>query len=169
MRNLLFASAVLLAGCSDANGPESADGTGNEAPVIEVENEAGSAGNGAESSTNEAISAGNGVTVAAAIPTAIRGRWGLVHADCTSTRGDAKGLIEVSDKQIKFYESRANIARIHSEEPTRIDADFAFSGEGQTWERRMTLDAQNDGKMLIRSELGSDAMPTPLRYERCAA
>ena len=145
MRNLLIASAVLLVGCSDAKGLESAAETGNEAPVIEVENEAGSAGSEAEAATNEAISARNGVTMAAAIPIAIRGRWGLVPADCTSTGGDAKGLIEVSDKQIKFYESRANIARIHSEEPTRIDADFAFSGEGQTWERRMMLDVQDDG------------------------
>ena len=29
------------------------------------------------------------------IPAALRGRWGMTPADCTSTRGDAKGLLEI--------------------------------------------------------------------------
>src|ERR671912_3002240 len=29
------------------------------------------------------------------IPTQYHGRWGMVPADCTSTRGDAKGLIDI--------------------------------------------------------------------------
>src|SRR5688500_4994135 len=30
-----------------------------------------------------------------AIPAAFHGRWGMVPADCTSTKGDAKGLITI--------------------------------------------------------------------------
>ena len=88
-------------------------------------------------------------------------------ADCTSTRGDAKGLIEVTDKQIKFYESRATLATVAESADTRLVADFAFSGEGQTWQRRMTLEAQDGGKALVRTETGPDAMPGPLRYAKC--
>ena len=33
------------------------------------------------------------------IPAAFHGRWGMVPADCTSTRGDNKGLITVDAEQ----------------------------------------------------------------------
>src|SRR5512134_919075 len=42
---------------------------------------------------------------APAIPAAFQGRWGMVREDCTSTRGDAKGLIVIDANGIKFYES----------------------------------------------------------------
>ena len=42
---------------------------------------------------------------ATAIPASLHGRWGLTPADCTSTRGDAKGLLIVSADGLKFYES----------------------------------------------------------------
>ena len=32
------------------------------------------------------------------IPAALQGNWGLVPADCTSTRGDNKGLLRITDK-----------------------------------------------------------------------
>src|SRR3954452_16808212 len=44
---------------------------------------------------------------ASAIPPALHGRWGLTPMDCTSTRGDAKGLLIVGPADLKFYESRA--------------------------------------------------------------
>ncbi len=105
---------------------------------------------------------------ATAIPAALHGRWGLVAADCTSTRGDAKGLLTIDATMLRFYESRGTLIRIAETEPSRIVADFAFSGEGQTWQRRMTLDVQDNGQTLIRRESGGDgAMPGPLRYRKC--
>src|SRR4051794_12959918 len=46
-------------------------------------------------------------TPAAIIPAALQGRWGLAPNDCTSTKGDAKGLLIVGPADVKFYESRA--------------------------------------------------------------
>ncbi|SMF78619.1 hypothetical protein [Allosphingosinicella indica] len=103
----------------------------------------------------------------ATIPAALRGRWGLVAADCTSTRGDAKGLLRIAADTIRFYESRAKLGRVVERDRSRIVADFDFEGEGQTWERRLTLDGQDGGKTLIRRDQGDDAMPGPLRYTRC--
>src|SRR5215210_8614734 len=54
--------------------------------------------NGAAEPVNDAASA---------IPASLHGRWGLTPADCTSTRGDAKGLLIVGPDEIRFYESRA--------------------------------------------------------------
>lgn len=101
------------------------------------------------------------------IPAAIQGRWALVAADCEPGRADAKGLLEISPTTLKFYESLGTLAKVSEAGPTRIDANFDFSGEGMTWLRRMTLDVQDEGDTLIRREYSAGAMPGPLRYSRC--
>jgi hypothetical protein len=102
------------------------------------------------------------------IPLAVQGRWGLVPADCTSTRGDAKGLLTIDATTLKFYESRATLGAIKDVDDDGIEATFAFSGEGQTWSLDLDLDVEDGGKTLIRKEQGQDASPKPLKYTRCA-
>ena len=101
------------------------------------------------------------------IPAALRGRWGLVAADCTSTRGDAKGLLTIGADSIKFYESVAKLAKVTQRSDTALKASFAFSGEGMEWKRDMTLALQPGGKVLIKQEFGEDAPPGPYKYSRC--
>ena len=101
------------------------------------------------------------------IPAAIRGRWGLVPGDCTSTRGDAKGLLTVTADKLQFYESVGTLDTIMEAEPTRIRASFDFEGEGMAWQREVVLDVQDDGATLIRRDYGQDAAPGPLRYAKC--
>ncbi|MGF7152382.1 hypothetical protein [Novosphingobium gossypii] len=101
------------------------------------------------------------------IPETIRGRWGLVAADCTSTKGDAKGLLEISADQLKFYESVAKLGEIKEAGESRIRGTFDYSGEGQSWTNDVVLDVQDDGKTMIRRDYGKDAMPGPLKYTRC--
>lgn len=103
------------------------------------------------------------------IPAAVRGRWGLVAADCTSTRGDAKGLLTIDATNLRFYESHGKLARVRERDANRIVADYKFSGEGQEWDRLMLLDAQDGGKTLIRRDYGEGSAAGPLRYTRCAA
>ena len=110
---------------------------------------------------------GNAPVQVATIPEVVQGRWGLVAADCTSTQGDAKGLLTVTGDTLRFYESRGTLAKVIERSPSRIVADFAFSGEGQEWTRRQVLDAQDDGKTLVRREYGDEAMPGVLKYSRC--
>src|SRR4051812_2684079 len=81
---LLLPALLALAACD--NGTQGAGTTAEEAAAD---------GNlVANSSVGEtpAAPADSGTPAQTEIPTAIRGRWGLVPADCTSTRGDAKGL-----------------------------------------------------------------------------
>ncbi len=102
------------------------------------------------------------------IPVALHGRWGLVPADCTSTKGDNKGLLTITGDTLRFYESVGTLGKITERDASRVVADFAMTGEGQSWTRRMTLDAQDNGQTLVRREQGDDAMPGALRYRRCA-
>jgi len=62
------------------------------------------------------------------IPMAMRGRWGLVPADCTSTKGDTKGLITIDAASIRFYESVAKLTKVDQRSETALKAGYAFSG-----------------------------------------
>ncbi|OSP55893.1 hypothetical protein BV911_05265 [Pseudoruegeria sp. SK021] len=101
------------------------------------------------------------------IPAALQGRWGLVPADCTSTRGDAKGLMLVSATTLTFYESRAEMAQVYARSDHHLEADFDFLGEGIAWTYRESLDLQNAGQTLERQETGGDAAAVSLRYQQC--
>jgi hypothetical protein len=97
-----------------------------------------------------------------AIPAAMHGRWGLVPADCTSERGDAKGLITVAADSISFYESMARPRTIRQASPTRIAGEFAFVGEGQNWTSPMIWSVE--GGRLVRVDSEPDSR---LVYSRC--
>ena len=166
MRKLIIVVAALAVMSCGNPAPDNLTST-NEAvsaseasPVGAGENKVADAGTGGVDTSAAPAPAGT-------IPAVMQGRWGLVAADCTSTRGDAKGLLEISDKQLRFYESRGTLRGIVESGASRIVADFDFTGEGENWQRRMSLDIQDEGKTLIRREQGADAMPGALRYRTC--
>lgn len=102
------------------------------------------------------------------IPLALRGRWGLVAADCTSTKGDAKGLITIGVDSVRYYESVAKLGKVTKRSDTSLAASYAFSGEGMEWQRDMTLKLQEGGKSLVKQEIGADAVPGPQTYLHCS-
>jgi hypothetical protein len=101
------------------------------------------------------------------LPAVMRGRWGLVAADCDPARDDAKGLLTITADKLEFYESVGTLDTIMEADPTRIRAAFDFEGEGMTWQREVVLDVQDNGATLIRREYGEDAAPGPFRYAKC--
>lgn len=102
------------------------------------------------------------------IPAAMHGRWGLVPEDCTSTRGDAKGLITVSAGEIRFYESVGQVDSASERSDSAFRGTFAFTGEGMQWTREMALALGADGTTLVRSEFGAEAIAEPLTYTKCS-
>ena len=152
---LLFSSVALLALAACAKPAPAPEPTASEA----VPTDSSAAPIVAETSESDAPEA--------AIPTAAQGRWGLVPADCTSTRGDAKGLLTIDGTTLKFYESRGTLGKVAERSDTRIRASFAFSGEGMTWDRDEVLEVQDGGKTLVRRESGEGAEPGPFKYARC--
>ena len=95
------------------------------------------------------------------IPAHYQGRWGMVPADCTSTRGDAKGLMTIGDTSIKFYESTATLIERRPSIATSFSGLFAFRGEGESWEKVMTF-TRNGGTLKRADKDGSYI------YRRCA-
>lgn len=101
------------------------------------------------------------VATKVAIPAQYRGRWGLVAADCTSTRGDAKGLITVGDTSIRFYESTATLKEPRPAIATSFAGRFSFTGEGQKWDKVVTF--TRTGNSLKRADDEGS-----FTYTRCA-
>lgn len=108
------------------------------------------------------VSAAPAPAPAAIIPQALQGRWGLAPADCTSTRGDAKGLLVVTADALRFYESRAVPSADVQSSSASINGHFHFTGEGQAWDKFEAL--QRNGDKLTRTETNPAAS---YAYAKC--
>ena len=136
-------------------------------PPDEGNDETAAANANGNASLNEADDAGSELPSppdtpeASMIPGQYRGRWGMVPADCDRSRSDAKGAITIGERTIIFYESRATLKERRPAIATSFAGLFAFTGEGQNWEKVMTLTRTGD-KLKRAEESGS------FTYTRCA-
>ena len=124
----------------------------------------------AESETGAATptAAATPVELPTEIPAAFQGRFGMVPDDCTSTAGDAKGLLEITGTELKFYESVGKLDAITDATAGRVRGDFSFTGEGMEWKRQEVMDLREGGNVLVRREFGENATPEAFTYTRCA-
>ncbi len=150
---IALAAALAMAACS----PE----------ATEEQEAAEGAAVGPAAGTDPAVVAAAADATGSGIPPALQGRWGLVPADCEPGRADAKGLLVIEDDSLEFYESMAELRQVDERSAGRIRADFAFTGEGMSWQREMELVTRDGGETMVRREFGAEATPGPLEYARC--
>ena len=159
------AAALGLAGCG-GNSPvaDKAENAGS-LPAPETVNSSDPSGApppaNALSRQVAARSAGSGGVPA--IPVSLQGRWGLNPEDCVASRGDNLGVLEISASEVRFHESVARPVGNANAADGSYGADFAFTGEGQSWTRFQTLRLE-DGK-LVRTESSPMASYT---YAKCS-
>jgi hypothetical protein len=152
---------ILDNGIANAAEPGSAIANGTHGELATAANQGG------DETIDEADDSGSeqtsppGTPESQMIPAQYRGRWGMVPADCTSTRGDAKGLITIDARTIRFYESLATLKAQRPAIATSFAGLYAFSGEGQSWEKVVTL-TRTDGHLTRADDEGS------FEYRRCA-
>ena len=96
----------------------------------------------------------------ATIPAHYQGRWGRTAADCTSSL-PAEGLMTIGDTRIKFYEATATLKERRPAIATSFSGLFAFTGEGERWEKVMTF--TRSGDTLVRADKNGS-----YTYRRCA-
>lgn len=157
-------TCVALAACGKADPVD--DGAKNTAGLPDSARRAPDA-TGAPPASAAPVSTGPAAATAAApappaIPAALHGSWAMAPADCTSTRGDAKGLIVITPTEIRFYESRAVPGPNVNMSADSIRGDFTFTGEGQTWTKFEALQLDQQG--LVRTESNPTASFT---YAKC--
>ncbi|GGD88433.1 hypothetical protein GCM10011515_05140 [Tsuneonella deserti] len=165
MRSVFLLAALPLALSACQQSPESSDEVPAAVETLPAEPDGGIGTTPADPPSETSTAAGE--ASAKTIPPALQGRWGMVPADCTSTRGDAKGLLTITDTTLKFYESVGKLGSLESRSDNAIRAQFAFTGEGMNWTRDVELSAAGD--KLIRTERGGDQPGGPFTYTRCAA
>jgi hypothetical protein len=83
-------------------------------------------------------------------------------ADCEPGRADAKGLLIVTDNDLRFYESRAVPTADVSSGSDSIAGNFAYTGEGEKWSKYQSLQLEKQG--LVRTEINPAASFT---YAKC--
>jgi predicted small lipoprotein YifL len=156
---LISSLALLTIAACGERGPvdKSASKT---AGLPDINATAPSAGGEAHGSTRTAAAM---PAAAGRIPAAFQGRWGLAPADCTTTRGDAKGLMIVTADELRFYESRAVPTSGVAADQDSIRGDFTFAGEGQNWTRFEALKMER--QMLVRTETNPSAS---FSYAKCS-
>ena len=106
------------------------------------------------------------VAQAGMIPARFRGDWGMNAADCEGGAA-AKGLLEIGEDRLTFYESVGTLGNNATVGPDSVQGLFAFEGEGMEWTREMRLEIREDGDVLVRRELGEGATPGEFEYRRC--
>lgn len=106
------------------------------------------------------------VTVAKrnALPVAFQGYWGMTPADCDLANAAATGRIDVEGDTIRFYESKARVAKLNVGDGSSVTADLAFTGEGKRWTRQTTFALLAGGTRLLRREQGQ---ANTITYQRC--
>ena len=158
---------IVMAATAACGGPDPVADDANEASALpapanaNVSNPTGAAPPG--NSSAQADKTTGASTAVASIPAFLHGRWGLTPGDCTSTRGDNKGLLTISAGGLQFYESRAvPVAHVNSSADS-FSAEYSFSGEGMSWTKYQTLELQDD--KLVRTESNPT---TSYTYARCS-
>lgn len=165
-------AAIALAACSRQPAPTqdaSPQETSTQAPFTQAAPERASSAPPVASGTagSAPVAAATADAVPQAIPAGMRGRFGLVRADCTTTRGDGKGLVIVGPDSLRFYESVARLVRASEAGASHLRGRFAYSGEGMEWRREARLDLADGGATLVLEEFGEDAVEGPRTYRRC--
>ena len=167
MRSVLVIAMFALAACNEAATDDANITIDNQVNAAEVANADIEVLPPDETAVlNEADDAGStlpsppGTPESAMIPAQYRGRWGMNPADCDQARSDNKGMITIGERSVRFYETTGTLKEQRPAIATSFSGLFAFTGEGQSWERVLTL--TRTGDTLNRAD--DDANYT---YRRC--
>lgn len=80
------------------------------------------------------------------IPASMQGRWAGMQARCDD-RSDALELT-IKPDQLIFHESVGTVQSVDAEEGGHIRVQSAFTGEGESWTRTLSLKPSADGARL---------------------
>lgn len=97
-------------------------------------------------------------------PVALQGRWTGIKDRCTDVGADLE--LQITPKELIFHESVGTIMRVTQQTTGEVMIDAAFTGEGQSWTRKLkarlssggqTLTIANDGQSAIRKRCDASA------------
>jgi hypothetical protein len=98
------------------------------------------------------------------VPVAFRGRWTGAKDRCADAGAELE--LQIKPRELIFHESVGTITRVTRLNATKIAIDAAFTGEGESWTKRLeirtsadgqTLTIANDGQAVVRKRCADTA------------
>ena len=160
MRLLFAMPLLLLAACGEKEGGNRGLSANivDEQPSYDVSNEtpaqdeALAPDNGAESASANNADVPK-PSAATTIPAALQGNWTGLNDRC----GDRSAELElkVTPGSLIFHESVGTVEGVMSGPDGRVRVDAAFTGEGESWTKRLDLRPSANGRELVITNDGA--------------
>ncbi len=83
------------------------------------------------------------------IPAAFHGSWDAPGGNC-APGSDLQ--LSIAGKAITYYESVGEVIAVSRRGPMEVEVTLAMEGEGESWERRETLQLRDEGSTLVTGE-----------------
>lgn len=160
MRALFLLPLVLLAACEDQDGgqPRMSTNIVDEEASFDVSNRAvtedetvvrAEEGRPSEATPNSADPPPEqkpAVTPAGTLPASLHGRWTGLNDRC----GDKSAELEltVTPKSLIFHESVGSVTGVAAGSGGKVRVDAAFTGEGDSWTKKLELRPSANGREL---------------------
>ncbi len=90
------------------------------------------------------------------VPVALQGRWTGTADDCANAAAELE--LKVTPNQLLFHESVGTIRAVKPQADGRIAVDADFTGEGESWTRRLMLHPSADGARLTVANDGTSVV-----------
>jgi hypothetical protein len=91
---------------------------------------------------NESVAADRADTV----PVALQGRWTGASDGCADVGAELE--LQVTPTRLIFHESVGTITRVIRQGEDRVAVEAAFTGEGESWTKRLEMRGSADGRQL---------------------
>lgn len=83
------------------------------------------------------------------IPKVFQGTWDANDEACKTKYSDMR--LVISALAVDYWESSGNLIEVIELKNTSLIARFAFSGEGESWESKVTYFLLNEGNKLVQA------------------
>lgn len=80
------------------------------------------------------------------LPAALQGRWTGINDRCADAGAELE--LKVTPRQLIFHESVGSVAQVTRKGEGRVTVEAAFTGEGESWTRRLDMRASGDRLMV---------------------
>ncbi len=116
----------------------------------------------ADSTTDENVTVEAEEEAPGQLPIAFQGRWTGMKDRCADAGAEQE--LKITPKELIFHESVGSVARVTRKGEGRVTVEAAFTGEGESWTKRLEMRASgdeltvsNDGQTVTRKRCDGGA------------
>lgn len=146
MRAMILLPLLALAACGDKSEDQSGIDTNIVDEAMNEVPELPQGGNGIQTAEPSPDIPSSPVPGGSAIPASVQGRWTGLDESCADRATEME--LTITPSSMIFLESEGKATGVSHGPDGRIRIDAAFTGEGQSWNRRLELRPSAGGREL---------------------